>query len=186
MKKKASLLISGITTVAMLAVAVGSFAAWDTLTGKTEGLTVSTSTPVAITVTTTPESSVNKIVPQDAEIVGSNESKDYVKIGTFNAKLTGEDADNGKDIKTTYTVKMGNTAIDTNIYDVQIKDVTNNSSPTTVNVGDDLNLAETDKTYEVSIKYAASKVFTSEELNAYTASDLNINIELKADKNTTV
>lgn len=51
MKKKASLLISGITTVAMLAVAVGSFAAWDQLKASNEpAFTANTGDPVVLTV----------------------------------------------------------------------------------------------------------------------------------------
>lgn len=51
MKKKASLWISGITTVAMLAVAVGSFAAWQTLS-KTENFTATAQDPTTVSVAT--------------------------------------------------------------------------------------------------------------------------------------
>ncbi|MEG1106732.1 MAG: hypothetical protein RSE20_08340, partial [Eubacterium sp.] len=55
MKKRASLLISGITTAALVVTAIGSFAAWDTLTGSTtdEVLKVSVSNPVVLAVTET-------------------------------------------------------------------------------------------------------------------------------------
>ena len=50
MKKKTSLWISGITTVAMRAVAVGSFAAWQTLS-KTENFTATAEDPTTVSVT---------------------------------------------------------------------------------------------------------------------------------------
>lgn len=52
MKKKTSLWISGITTVAMLAVAVGSFAAWDKLKADSIDFTAQSSTPATLSVTT--------------------------------------------------------------------------------------------------------------------------------------
>lgn len=53
MKKKTSLWISGITTVAMLAVAVGSFAAWDSLTPTAQTFSAKSGTPATLTVDTT-------------------------------------------------------------------------------------------------------------------------------------
>lgn len=52
MKKKASFLISGITTVALLATAVGSFAAWNKLTADEQSFTATTDTRAEISVTT--------------------------------------------------------------------------------------------------------------------------------------
>ena len=85
MKKKASLLISGITTVAMLAVAVGSFAAWDNLTGETKTLTATSGDPVILKV----ESSAtgadeNKTLVPSGAALGNND-KEEVSVGTLTA-----------------------------------------------------------------------------------------------------
>lgn len=87
MKKKASLLISGITTVAMLAVAVGSFAAWDTLKAEpTGGLNATTGTPTLLTVDKTSDFT-GKLIPEKSKqsddsvldsIVGADEAIELV------------------------------------------------------------------------------------------------------------
>lgn len=105
MKKKASLWISGITTVAMLAVAVGSFAAWDTLKDKTDGFTVSTSTPIELAISNdVPNSSALKLVPENAIIDNKTEASE-VKVGAFTAKISGTTAD-----------KVANTTIKGGVY----------------------------------------------------------------------
>lgn len=98
MKKKASLWISGITTVAMLAVAVGSFAAWNTLSASANNLQVSTSTPVELTVTGTPTSGdeVKTLIPNDTTAVSSKEASE-IKVGTLTAKLAGTTSDTDLD-----------------------------------------------------------------------------------------
>ena len=91
MKEIASLWISGITTVAMLAVAVGSFAAWDTLTGKSDNLQVQTSTPVVLSVdskTDGTETGTFKLVPKDA-VTDSTSEKTEVKVGEMTVVLKG-------------------------------------------------------------------------------------------------
>lgn len=131
MKKKASLLISGITTVAMLAVAVGSFAAWETLTGgSSSDLEVSTSTPVTLEVKSTDVASQDKLLRPSAQTI-SDDAKEstIVKVGTMNVILKG--TAKGKVSKVTATTKVfsdqaKNTSVDS-LYDVVIvaKDTAN-------------------------------------------------------------
>ena len=131
MKKKASLLISGITTVAMLAVAVGSFAAWETLTGgSSSDLEVSTSTPVTVEVKSTDVASQDKLLRPSAQTI-SDDAKEstIVKVGTMNVILKG--TAKGKVSKVTATTKVfsdqaKNTSVDS-LYDVVIvaKDTAN-------------------------------------------------------------
>lgn len=91
MKKKASLLISGITTVAMLAVAVGSFAAWDTLQqDNTSNLfTAKSGSPVELAVTFTPDTSnpEQTLVPDGSITDGTNDVSSKV-VGSFTPTLT--------------------------------------------------------------------------------------------------
>ena len=66
MKKKTSLWISGITTVAMLAVAVGSFAAWNTLTASVDQVSTASATPTILSVEKgTDTFTGKKLVPSD-------------------------------------------------------------------------------------------------------------------------
>lgn len=92
MKKKTSLWISGITTVAMLAVAVGSFAAWDTLTANDIALSAQSSTPVTLAVDQDVAfkasfnfASPNTLVPEGA-IEGTNDKSEL--ISGFKVVLT--------------------------------------------------------------------------------------------------
>ena len=118
MKKKASLLISGITTVAMLAVAVGSFAAWQTLS-KTENFTATAQDPTTVSVATTDSQFVdtNILAPTGAKLtytlVGNLDSEsDSSNFNTyFDVKLydsTGVTAVTADEVTsdTTYTVKV--------------------------------------------------------------------------------
>lgn len=92
MKKKASLLISGITTVAMLAVAVGSFAAWDNLTAdKAPSFTATSGSPAALKVVTADSAPTGKLVPSDG--IKLADEVDSVNIGTVKATLETADAE---------------------------------------------------------------------------------------------
>ena len=109
MKKKASFLISGITTVAMLAVAVGSFAAWNTLTATVEQVSATSATPTILTVTNDATNFTSKkLVPSDVTpTTGSDEVKELTTEFTptlsqegSNKKITLKTADlkyNGAD-----------------------------------------------------------------------------------------
>ncbi|WPK78324.1 hypothetical protein [Eubacterium callanderi] len=92
MKKKTSLWISGITTVAMLAVAVGSFAAWDKLTAdNTPTFTATSGTPVTLAVTSDEGTfKDNTLVPENALKKASGEVTEMT--ATFTP--TFKDADN--------------------------------------------------------------------------------------------
>lgn len=113
MKKKTSLWISGITTVAMLAVAVGSFAAWDTLTAKTVPDFAATSgDPVIIEVMEGNETFTdNKLVSEDAEdsVAGDKDVKELT--GIFTPTLTDEGSK--AKIQAKVTVTMGETGSET-------------------------------------------------------------------------
>lgn len=107
MKKKASLLISGITTVAMLAVAVGSFAAWDTLTAVTQpNFSATSGNPVIIEVEKGTETFTdNKLVPTSANPTVKG-AKDVTELtGVFTPTLT--DDGNKAKIQAKITIKMG-------------------------------------------------------------------------------
>ncbi len=182
MKKKASLLISGITTVAMLAVAVGSFAAWDQINGNVgNALTVNTSTPVVLKVgQAVKEDTVKTLLPSTANIVDeTKESTAPVKVGHFTAKLTGTSAT--KKVKTTVaaTTKIGNTP--TGDYAVTLKEVGSDNTTETPVTGDALTLKDTDTTYNVYVQRTDSKSFdTVGEAEAYTTEEINIDITLTA------
>ncbi|MEG0509094.1 MAG: hypothetical protein RR579_07130, partial [Eubacterium sp.] len=62
MKKRASLLISGITTAALIVTAIGSFAAWDTLTATSIALTAKSGSPAVMAVTATPKAQEGKVL----------------------------------------------------------------------------------------------------------------------------
>lgn len=90
MKKKASLLISGITTVAMLAVAVGSFAAWDTLTpSTTPEFSATSGSPKVVDVVSAQGGDANSLVPESAAI-GSGEATE-ITLGTFTPSVKKDD-----------------------------------------------------------------------------------------------
>lgn len=184
MKKKASLLISGITTVAMLAVAVGSFAAWDTLTGKAEGFTVSTGSPTALTVTkdTTFTTPTDALIPKDSSdgqhnVLNTTNSATEIAVGKFKTKL--ENAPAGTKITITKTILEGETDItNQNKYVVNIYEG-ESADPLTSN--EISSLDATEKTYTVKVAFAkdSSEVSGSEYT---TAQNLKVNLELVASK----
>ena len=111
MKKKTSLWISGITTVAMLAVAVGSFAAWNQLSGSTEAFSAQTDTPTVLEVETVSGFTANKtLAPTTTTATDFKDENDVQELtATFTPTLT-EGAVNSK---ITY-------AIDTNGSDTDL------------------------------------------------------------------
>ncbi|ALU16429.1 hypothetical protein ACH52_3699 [Eubacterium limosum] len=184
MKKKASLWISGITTVAMLAVAVGSFAAWDTLTGKAEGFTVSTGSPTALTVTkdasfTTP---TEALIPKNSEdgkydVLNTTDAATEIAVGKFTAKLENAPADTKITI-TKNILEGGSDVTAQNKYVVNIYEG-DNATPLTLN--EISGLDSTGKTYTVKVAFAkdSSEVVGSDYT---TAKDLTVNLELVASK----
>lgn len=151
MKKKASLLISGITTVAMLAVAVGSFAAWNTLSASANNLKVSTSTPAVLTVVGAEATgeTITKLIPSDTTAVATDEGTE-IKVGTVTAKLTGK------------TEKSKITKIETEagVYDGETKDadyvVTLKKNNTAATITPDSIAGDSGDTYDVYVSFAES------------------------------
>lgn len=149
MKKKASLLISGITTVAMLAVAVGSFAAWDTLTADNTAdlFTAKSGSPVELAVTFTPDNTNpdQTLVPEGSITDGTNDVSSKV-VGSFTPTLTN---DKGAKISISdsdieVTKATGNIDVkdmcDVSIYETTEGDVADKSD------------LSSGKTYKVSLK----------------------------------
>lgn len=104
MKKKTSLWISGITTVAMLAVAVGSFAAWDKLDAKDNTLDATSGSPAVLDANTTTAENIPLLVPADSITMTDKESNE-ITIGTITATLKTEDASSPVDKSSGATIK---------------------------------------------------------------------------------
>lgn len=179
MKKKASLLISGITTVAMLAVAVGSFAAWDQLNGDVgSALTVNTSTPVVLEVgQATVASDIKTLLPKNAVIVdGTKETKDAEKLGSFTVKLKGTTA--AKKVETTcaVTVKSGDTDVSSD-YEVKLKKAEDNSE-----IADKkLEPSESGTTYDVYVQRISEVNFeNSTKASEYISEKIDVTIDVTA------
>lgn len=190
MKKKASLLISGITTVAMLAVAVGSFAAWDTLKGDLSAspLTVTTSSPVVLATPVGTSTFTGKLMPTT---LSSEDITDATKrtavgaeteLGTFTAKIDKEGDFSAGDLKTTIdtpvvTVKDQSDQVVTGsnvsymikVYDKDGTEVTPNST--------DLALTTTEQTYIVKIQ-ASGNADPAKDAN----NKISVNIALTTNK----
>lgn len=182
MKKKASLLISGITTVAMLAVAVGSFAAWDTLSASsdTDALKVTVNDPVVLEVTTTPTQTANlgtlaKTTADDLTVTGRSDS---VEVGSIKAKLT--NATNVTDtIKTTYEANVSGDNLKGSYEAVLVE---SGSEKTTT---EDLALEKTsatEKTFTVKVKPAAGT--TEAQMLQDANKEIKVNVTLKTSKTT--
>lgn len=131
MKKKASLLISGITTVAMLAVAVGSFAAWNTLSADSDDFTVSTDTRVELKVSKVEgDSSVaadaaKKLVPKSVldsadqkGIYDTEKTGSQLAVGAF--KLERLDASKDSTVKVGATANITGTDVTASDYKVEL------------------------------------------------------------------
>lgn len=173
MKKKTSLWISGITTVALLATAVGSFAAWDTLSkGTDSGLTVGVSDPVVLSVDNVAKAQDQlKVVPSGLaspdDIVDSTIRAQEVTVGTFDAALKNKDGI--QNLKTTFETELTGTA-DASKYTVSLYD---GNSPVT----DGLTLTEAAKPFTVKIKANDGADITGDQ-NA----TLNVKVTLKTEK----
>ncbi|CAK7062667.1 MAG: hypothetical protein EUB_00602 [Eubacterium sp.] len=170
MKKKASLWISGITTVAMLAVAVGSFAAWDNLTaaGSQPSFTVNTGSPKTVAVASTPTNQTKTLVPTGA--VKTNDNVDEVEIGRFTA--TAKEGDNAITGQSTATgvklalgspsIKQSGTDVGTGVFDITVTDGEGNNATV-----DDLN-SGTEYTVKIKFKESSDSAFwTEDNINKY-------------------
>lgn len=175
MKKKASLLISGITTVAMLAVAVGSFAAWDKLTDSPEGnLTVNVGNPVVLEVGNVTAATSVKLAKLEADKDLKDDTRsDKASLGSFNAKLTNTDNVAAGKIQTTYSITPGGTA-DSSLYDIYL--TKNSDGSNKINSSTDLALLSTDTPFYV---FASIKADSSEaDVLKDAGKDLTATVEL--------
>ncbi len=175
MKKKASLWISGITTVAMLAVAVGSFAAWDTLSQDTgTGLTVAVSDPVVLNVDKVSKATDQmKIIPSgltNDDILDATIRAQEVTVGSFEASLKNKDAI--QNLKTTFKADITG-ADDSTKYTVMLYDGS-------TQVTDNLTLTETAKPFTVKIK-----ANDSADISADQDATLSVKLTLTTEKGTT-
>lgn len=107
MKKKTSLWISGITTVAMLAVAVGSFAAWNQLTADTSQFSATTDTPTVLTVTEGDSNFTNAtLAPKPTTSTGFEDDKD---VEALTAEFTPTLSQNTNQADITYKIDTTDT-----------------------------------------------------------------------------
>ncbi|MEG0377343.1 MAG: hypothetical protein RR614_02585 [Eubacterium sp.] len=149
MKKKASFLISGITTVALVAAAVGSFAAWDTLTGTEQTFSATSGSPATLNVASTPFDA-KTLVPEGA-VLGTNDVETL--SGTFTATLSPNGKETGSDIKLKAdpTVTL-DTAPDTTVLETLIYKV-GDSAKTAVTTD---TVLESGQAYQVEVTYKDS------------------------------
>ncbi|MBU5305115.1 hypothetical protein [Eubacterium callanderi] len=104
MKKKTSLWISGITTVAMLAVAVGSFAAWDKLTAEENQFSATSGTPAVLTVTSTDFSTTDRLIPKISDTNGNKASvKATNDVTALTATVTPKMSSKGDKVQIKFT-----------------------------------------------------------------------------------
>lgn len=138
----------------MLAVAVGSFAAWDTLSDKDNALSVTTSTPTTLSAETEDASSKLKLIPKDVSgtsVAMKEGASDSVNVGTLKVTLAAEDMSK---IEVVPTIKVDNKALDAadNPYKVIIK--TQGDTPTDVTSKlTGLDTSGTQKVYDVYVEF---------------------------------
>jgi len=186
MKKKASLLISGITTVAMLAVAVGSFAAWDTLSGKTaeDGLKVNVGNPVNLKVTATAPSDGSEklaILTNGTDLEDSKRSNEAT-LGTFKVELSNTDKVQDGQLETKFTsaTVSGSGITDSNYSVVLYKD----GAGDPIAIGDALVLADSGETsYTAKLKPASG--VTEETLKADAGKEVKVVVTIDTAKKQT-
>lgn len=183
MKKKASLLISGITTVAMLAVAVGSFAAWDKLDASSEGLTATSGNPAVLKVDTdiTGAETSKKLVPNGA-FKGTNDDTTLI-VGKITPIIADKYAEASKTNVTDKSDKI----------DIKYKAVANNDGSETDNgkytvelyngdtkVDTDALVANTEYTVKVSYKSenSAAAWDTTTDVDAVAGSSISVKINV--------
>lgn len=120
MKKKASLWISGITTVAMLAVAVGSFAAWDSLEKEGPTFSATSGSPVVLDVKTGTDNFTTKtLVPANAIL---NETSDVTELnGAFTPTFKdSSDTDTNKSLSVCATLEVTSDSSLSSLVDIKV------------------------------------------------------------------
>lgn len=179
MKKKASLLISGITTVAMLAVAVGSFAAWNTLTADVPQVNASSSTPTVLTVTNdASDFTGKKLVPSD--VTPAAGGTEVTKLTTeFTPTLTQDGT--GKEIKLkTANLQYAGAA---NAGTLTMKIYEKNNESKIINVGGALT---SDQPYIVEVEFATKDAdWTADAAREATNKSITLDIQCEAVDTTT-
>ncbi len=179
MKKKASLLISGITTVAMLAVAVGSFAAWNTLSATPSGLTVDTATSTTVTAekgSLSPDTNV-KLVPTNAKddaVYASGTVKDEIVVGDFDLKAKGIDDSSNVKVAATTSVKKGNED-KSSAFKVLLYKKGESNDYSTVALTEEEMADLKDGNYKVAVKFADA------DGDANVANETGLNVIVKCD-----
>lgn len=147
MKKKTSLWISGITTVAMLAVAVGSFAAWDTLTPEAVSFDATAAgTSASLTVTHTGFDS-NTLVPVGA-VVADGEAEEITATFTPTIEVTKAD-DVDIQLVALPSIKLNNAEDKSVLKAIVYKTDDNTKTPVTVDTKLTAN-----ESYTVEVTYA--------------------------------
>lgn len=189
MKKRASLWISGVTTVAMLAVAVGSFAAWDTLTGKESTFTAKTGDPAVLTVTSTPLNPDSKLVPEDAIISAGAKDATSLDIGTVKAEVKTDNAEESKKVD-----KSDGTIINCTLTDLSIES-TDKSTDLKITLVPGAGATDTKEIVltkdtaapiEAGIEYTAKLAFSNQltegNVPSFTAKEVSVSVEVNAEK----
>lgn len=180
MKKKASLWISGITTVAMLAVAVGSFAAWQQLADSTSEFVAKTDNPAVLTVSKDSTFDNTKILaPSGVDAEFTPNATDNL-TATFVPTL----ANGGSDTKITYTIDT--TKSDSGLFDTYLTtELLDGSTP----VAADGELTS-GKTYTLKVKFtddyttSGSTNWTEDARTAVANKSIKVTVNCKAEKNT--
>lgn len=174
MKKKTSLWISGITTVAMLAVAVGSFAAWNTLTASVQQVQATSSTPTVLTVTNDASSFTSKkLVPSDVPPAAGSDEVQSLKT-EFTPTLT-QDGE-GKVIKLKTADLKYNGADNDGTLNMKIYKTSDTSS--SINVSDALTSGQS---YTIEVEFAKKDTeWTTEMARAAAGKAITLDIECEA------
>ncbi|MEG0681510.1 MAG: hypothetical protein RR581_07770 [Eubacterium sp.] len=177
MKKRASLLISGITTAALIVTAIGSFAAWDKITGDKNELSVKTSTPVNLSVAKDETGLTGRLVPTGAQIIGNDKD---VLTATFTPTFTVAEGETLKyDIEFSEPVVKVDNIVNSADYDVKIyKSVS--EAKTVVPTSEKL---VSGITYTAEIKFKASGddvSWTPETVKVASDKAVKVQIDLKA------
>lgn len=182
MKKKASLLISGITTVAMLAVAVGSFAAWNTLSASANGFTVKSASRVEVKVEkdTAFVEDDKVLLPKNAltddaiALYGADKAADEVAIGAFNLTVTDEQSIS--EVSATAEVKDGENKVD----NIELKYYEDSSGSVSSTATDASKLTAGKYVVKASFKNADAAVDAADQ--ALAGKSLTVNVTCKATK----
>lgn len=186
MKKKASFLISGITTVALLATAVGSFAAWNSLSANAEGFQVESASRVEVKVAKddafVADNKVllpkNALTSEATALYGADAAADEVAIGAFD--LTKTDADSISEIKATTEVKNGADEVNNIVIKYYLK--TGENVATTETNADNLTTGK----YVVKASFANADASVDDADKALAGKSLTVKVTCTAVKKTTV